>query len=234
VKKRQIIIIALLLIAGMAKLSAQDSLLIEKGDFHTNKATFLKFSFLNVFEPEPSVQLGISYPLKKGRFQLQHEVGYCFSPDILWTSMNIMDADEIDIVGFRARTSIRAYTSRENTRSNSKNYVALDGMYKYSDAQFKDMEVSRFDGLFFQRIDAQVVKHVYAFHVLFGRELEMFGDDKIMMDLYFGLGYRIKTLDMSHLPSDIRDDFDSPFWYDFSNKYTVPSIMLGAKIGFGW
>ncbi len=234
-KNYKILLIALGLIVALNPTSAQeDTTTHEPMAYHTNNMQYLKFSFMNIFEPEPSVQFGYSFPLKRGSMQLTQELGYCFTPDIIWKGMLNPDRGSVSIHGLRYRANIRAYTGTKDSKSAYKSYVALDAMVKYSDIYAEDARVRRFDGAFTQLMDLEFNKQVFAFHFNLGYEYNLFGRDDLMLDMYAGIGYRLKKLGLDKIPEDIKDDFISPLWYDFLPQYSMPSIMFGAKICFGW
>jgi len=81
-------------------------------------------------------------------------------------------------------------------------------------------------------MDIDLSKQVYTFHVVYGTEKVLFSNERLMMDTYVGLGYRIKSINKDKVPSDIALNFHSPFWYDFYPRYSIPSLMLGFKIGY--
>ena len=231
----KIVFLSVVLLLCVQKIKAQDSINSAYSTLQTNNFNFIKFSFLNIFEPEPSLQFGYSYPIKGGKFQLQHELAYCFSPNLMWLTSNTNNWNAgIDERGFKVRTQIRAYVGYNNEFSNSKNYIAFDGMFKYVIINSRDQYVPRLDGAFTQIMDIKINKMVYAFHVIFGKEVELFENEKIMLDIYGGIGYRFKNLGIEDLPTDIQQTFESPYWYDFTTRSSIPSIMLGMKIGFGW
>jgi hypothetical protein len=216
----------------LAKAQEDAGEIMEPKVMQTNMYNYIKISPLSLFEPEPSFQIAFAYPISGGNHQIQHEIGYSFSPDLLWKSMNSIWATDITINGIKLRSGIRTYTGFVRPGNYRRNYIAFDAMFKYSSIKVHDMEFSRMGGAYTQIMDIDLSKQVYTFHVLLGRESLLFGNERLMLDYYFGLGYRIKRLNKDKIPSDIALDFDSPFWYDFYPRYSIPSVMLGFKVGY--
>ena len=212
-------------------LNAQtDSTSIEKLD--RNKNVYLKFSPLAMFEVEPTFQVGISYPLKGGRLNMQHELGYCYTPNMAFNFFMDFDYQEIRIRGAKIRNNIRVYYSQNEGRIKPRLYFAFDWMVKYSKFYIMDEEVVMQNGAYTQIMDLQINKFVMTEHIIVGREVPLFFSNSVILDLYVGLGMRQKDIkfdqDFKYLNLDPSDYL---YFYDFAKNYNIPSIMLGIKVG---
>lgn len=202
----------------------------------TNTNHYIKWSFLNLLEPEPSFQLGYSFPIKDGTMQLMTELGYIFSPSITWKQTSGNWDDKIKESGIRTRINVRKYyTPISRKITNSKNYIAVDLMYKFAQVYEQGVFVSRFGGEYREIMNVGTQKNVFAFHVLLGSEKSFVYQSKVMLDYYFGIGYKFKTVKNIELPADVNNGFGGSYWwYDEIGPMNTISIMLGVKLGFGW
>ena len=200
----------------------------------TNIHHYMKVHLSSVFDYEPALQFGYSYPLGIGRSRLQHEVGY-----VTWNPLwQPWEDGDISYRGVRFRSQYRYYyltysaiqriEERSEPRRFLRTYVAADLMYKYGYVERED-EVARLGGAFFELMNIGTQKHVAAFHVIIGREAELFAGSNTILDYYIGPGVRHKSLVSD--PSDLDWEDRSPFFYDQLDWPISLSFMAGVQLG---
>ena len=212
----------------------------------TNLNHYIKFSPMSLLEIESSILLGYSYPIKKGKMQLQHELGYVYLNEIFFP---FNDYDRT-YNGFKFRNNFRVYNSYSGekgaARKNTKRmYFALDLMYKYCKYVEYDKNIFIQEGQYTQIMDIATEKHVGALHFLTGIERNLLKSGGLMFDFYLGIGVRYKYLKpLYEIDIDTDDNNNSFFLFpDFSSEYRLfydnedssilLSVMAGIKIGFG-
>lgn len=225
------IFLAVSLIFLQLSLKAQsDSASYEKLD--CNKNIYLKFSPLAMFEVEPTFQMGVSYPLKGGRLNMQHELGYCYTPNMAFNFFMDYNYQEIRIRGAKIRNNIRVYYSQNEGKIKPRLYFAFDWMVKYSKFYIMDEEVMMQNGAYTQIMDLQINKFVMTEHIIIGREVPLFFSNSVILDLYAGIGMRQKNIKFDKDFNNLNlDPSNYMYFYDFAKNYNIPSIMLGIKVG---
>lgn len=232
IRRYSILLILVLSFVSLFSQNTNDSL---RHIMVTNTNHYIKWSFLNLLEPEPSFQLGYSFPLLKGKMHLMTELGYVFSPSLAWKQTSGNWDDNIKESGIRTRVNIRKYYPTANSKPNKKHYFALDVMYKYAQVYEQGVYVSRFGGEYREIMNVGTQKSVFAFHVLYGSEKSFVYQSKIMLDYFFGIGYKYKYVKNIELPKDVNNGVGSSYWwYDEIGSMNTICIMLGVKLGFGW
>ncbi len=197
-----------------------------------NMNSYLKLHLTTLFEFEPALQFGYSYPVNAGRGQLQHEIGY-----VTWNRSYMLstDRDDISFHGFRIRNQYRHYylTKRaaevkdELEKDYNRNYFALDVMYKYGNIwQVREIDY----GAYFEDVGMVTHKHVGAIHVIVGKESEFLASGETILDYYFGFGLRYKGFASEYDDLVPHNDL-SPFFYDSISRASL-SFMAGVRIGF--
>lgn len=196
---------------------------------------YLKVHVSSVFDYEPALQFGYSYPLRDGRSRMQHELGY-----VTWNPLwQPWETGDISYRGVRVRSQYRYYyltyaamersVARSEARRTQRTYAAFDVMYKYGRVEHES-EVARLGGAYFETMDISTGKHVAALHVIVGREAELFAGSKTILDYYMGPGIRYKSLVSD--PGDLDWEDRSPFFYDKLEWPVTLSFMMGVQLGF--
>jgi len=205
----------------------------------TNLNHYIKISPFNLLEFEPSLMLGYSYPVNKGKAQLQHEIGYVFINNSYFFNYD----ENITFNGLKIRNNYRKYFETNSNKAdslknpNNRLYYGLDLMYKY--CQYTEYDVNYWvSGQFTQIIDLTNQKHVGAAHFIFGVETNFIKNNSSILDFYLGLGLRYKSMNTLYdgkkntiLESEIGQS--NRLWYDDFSTPMFLSIMAGVKIGFG-
>ena len=211
----------------------------------TNRNHYIKFSPMSLMEIESSILLGYSYPIKKGKMQLQHELGYVYLNEIYFP---FNDYDR-EYNGFKFRNSFRVYNNYSGAKNSSKknnkrSYLGLDLMYKYCKYVEYDKNIYIDEGQYIQIMDIATEKYVGALHFITGIERNMLESGGLMFDFYLGMGVRYKHLKpLYNVDIDIDDDNSSFLFPNFNSEYRLfyddedtsilLSFMAGIKIGFG-
>lgn len=213
---------------------AYDRQYVQKEGFSDtiNNARYFKLHLTAFFEYEPAFQFAYSYPLKGGKMQLQHELGY-----VTWNRTYYFWMDEeISYHGLRFRNQLRRYFLTRNEAMERKSspdfvrsYVALDVMYKYGNI-WQDREISRQNGAYFETVDFITHKHVAAAHLLVGWESQFLSGSDAIMDYYIGVGVRYKSIHSKF--EDLTNEDLSPFFYDELDWPMSLSVMAGIRLGF--
>lgn len=197
-----------------------------------NLNSYFKINLTTLFEFEPALQFAYSYPVKAGRAQLQHEIGY-----ITWNRSYMVssDRDDISYHGFRIRNHYRHYyltkqavERREKEEQDFKrNYFGLDVMYKYGNIwQIYEIDHAGY----FESVGMVTHKHVGAVHIMIGRESEFLAGSENILDYYFGFGIRYKGFG-SKYDDVVRENDLSPFFYDSISRASL-SFVAGVRLGF--
>jgi hypothetical protein len=206
-----------------------DSLRLPKPYLHN----YFTFSPLQIFEIEPSFQIGYNYNIGNGKMIL-HEAAYVGLMNgmyQLFRSSNWMvNPSDISGNGFRLRTSIKKYlTDPELERENRFRYISIDLMYKYMQISENNIEFSRLNGQYTQFYDVKWNKSVGAVHLIYGSTNYLSTNSKIIIDTYIGVGLRNKFI-TDNVPLDVSY---SPVWYDDTFDNMMVSLMMGIRLGFG-
>ncbi len=209
----------------------------------TNLNHYIKFSPMSLLEIESSILLGYSYPIKKGKMQLQHELGYVYLNEMFFPFNDY----ERTFNGFKFRNNLRVYNGSSGAKGAMKNtkrmYFAMDLMYKYSKYVEEDKNILIQEGHYIQIMDVETEKYVGALHFITGIERNLIESGGLMFDFYLGVGVRYKYLKPLY-DIDIEDDnndfglfrsFSSEYrlFYDNEGTSILFSVMAGIKIGFG-
>ncbi len=240
-KKISIVIILVILFNAGNVFSQENS--TEKLNYSktTNLNSYIKLSPFSLLEIEPSLLIGYSYPVKKGKAQWQHEIGYVFLNDAYFLSFD--NDDRIAFNGLKIRNNYRTYFDSNLKKAdslknqNNRLYFGVDFMYKYCQYTEYDVSIWRMSQ-FNQIMDITNEKHIGAFHFLLGVESNFIKDNNALLDFYLGLGVRYKTINTKFdgaKNSSLESDFGNSnhLWYDDMDIPMNVSIMAGMKIGFG-
>ncbi|MCF8298042.1 MAG: hypothetical protein K9J13_10895 [Saprospiraceae bacterium] len=207
----------------------------------TNFNHYIKISPFNLLEIEPSLMLGYSYPVKKGKAQWQHEIGYVFLNESYFFSRGDINRT---YNGVKFRTNYRTYFESSLGKAdslknpNNRLYFGVDMMYKYGQYTENEVEYWVMGGQYTQLVNVTTVKHVGAAHFMMGAETNFIKNSNAILDFYLGIGLRYKYLNVlydgvenSIMENNLGQNYS--LWYDDPDLPMFVSIMAGMKIGFG-
>ena len=192
--------------------------------------SYIKFSPFTLVELEPSFNIGFEYQASP-KIRLQHEIGYVslFNPAYDLFVNNYTSGKQSNGIKLRSTIKFPLIIDNVNTRLKHK-YLGIDFMFKYMEIKDYDVNVSRYDGAYWQYIDVNTNKYVGAVHFLYGYNNYISKSNNIIADWYVGVGLRYKYIS-DDTPDDVYYFNDLP-WYDDYDGFMI-SIMAGMKLGFG-
>lgn len=183
----------------------------------------VKYSVLNILDPETAVQLAAEY-LFKPKMGFQQQLGYIFK--------NPAYADYEFTRGIRARSEMRFYYGKKRRM---KSYVAPEVMYKFVQ-QYGIRDFSREGGAYQQTIDFRANRNVIGFIPKIGLTNNIF-ERKFAVDFAFGIGVKAVYYN-SNVPSDVFDEdfFISDTFFNLglrnSGHEVLPNLYFGLLLGF--
>lgn len=207
---------------------------------------------LALFEIENTIQIGVER-LLAGRHSIFAEFGYGPRRLNMWRSSNYDESGGWET--WRGRAEWRIYLGRGQHSSRPPHlrfitqkplgrYIAFDLAYKQVNGQETGTIGRDCEGgpcQYYQRFQSRVVKTVWAGHVKLGhqRMLDLSGDNRLLFDIYIGLGLRQRSLD--HYGRPEADDA-GPLWITasgWSNGISsdfllIPNISTGLRFGYAF
>lgn len=195
----------------------------------------VKFAPLSLFDPDNTIQFGIER-LVSQHSAVQLELGYGVQAMNLWqTSQNERYGDrEI----WRGRAEWRYYFTPTNQPQGR--YIALEGFYKQVNIRESGSFGVGCNGgpcQYYQLFSAPLQKYVWGGHVKVGRQFALTADNRLLADVYLGLGFRKRTVERFQPPDD-------SYYYPYSDytlfntyssiPYAIISVAYGAKIGYSF
>lgn len=186
-----------------------------------NRNIVLKWNISALADYTPSLQFGIQYHLVD-KFHLQHEIGYIshyFSP--YWSP-------ESELGGLRIKNTIKYYLPTFTRKVPI--YFGFDLLYKrikYLDSR----QYSMYNDSYFQMIDIERTKTVYAGTIILGFEPFII-EDKLFLDFYAGLGYRHLIIEDSTPPDNGIETSRNNMFRRNEGIFNMPNIALGLRLGF--
>ncbi|GAA4395857.1 hypothetical protein GCM10023187_03300 [Nibrella viscosa] len=206
----------------------------------------IKFSPLHLFDPDNTVQFGLERILSP-RQSVQGEFGFGLGTFNVWQGSGSGRYTHWE--HWRGRAEWRFYTNRYrsnrnvgiNVRSPAPlgNYLAVELFYKQVNAVENytvGRECTGGPCAFFELRESPVTKYVGGSHFKLGRQFA-FGIDnnRLMMDLYMGLGLRIRSVERPPIAAEDQA-FRSGGFLVFDPFYqgasVIPSLTAGLKLGY--
>ena len=159
----------------------------------------VKFAPLSLFDPSNTVQFGLERLL--GQHQaVQVEFGYGWQGMNLWRSSQSSRYTDTEI--WRGRAEWRYYWRGGPIGS----YMALEGLYKQVNAyEHGTIGVGCTTGpcQYYQRYSLPITKHVWGGHLKFGRQFSLMPSNRLLADVYGGLGVRWNTIERASRPDGL-------------------------------
>jgi hypothetical protein len=189
----------------------------------------------------PAIQAGYEKSLSE-RFSIYNEAGIRYRRSFLENA----DTSFINGFGFRVKSEVRYYMPKSFGYEGIK--TVLNGLYMAANVFYKrDSHNSSIsyhpgeDSLLVTNDDFAVRKNVIGVNLLIGLQKKLV--NHFCFDIYFGLGYRIRFINDSHLEFDPKiDRLIKPEGYDIKammNNVDVkngtsysPSITMGLRLGY--
>lgn len=198
----------------------------------------IKLAPLSIVDPDNTVQPGVEYIFGK-RSSVQAEFGYGWHNFSLFTYKENYRYREV----WRSRAELRTYWKRRGQyRTPLGGYWALEAFYKQINNRENytiGRECQSGPCAYYQQIDTPVTKYVSGGNLKLGFQ-NKFGpdpDERLLIDLYFGLGIRVRNVERIQAPPD-------SYPWTFRNngllgtyesgRVTVPNITAGFKIGYAF
>ena len=198
----------------------------------------IKFAPLTLFDPDNTVQVGVERLLGQ-QHAVQVEMGYGWQGINLW--QNSQNRRYSDREVWRGRAEYRYYFNRADAPVGP--YVAAEGFYKQvnaresgttgigcgtNDATFRPCQ-------YYRMFTSPVSKNVWGGHIKIGRQFSISPDDRLLIDIYTGLGFRRSNVERFGRPSGVYYYGSAGYsLFDaFSPQtYAVLSVAYGFKIGY--
>ncbi len=184
----------------------------------------LKIDLLSVFDTYSNLLIDVEYRLKDDLY-LQHGIGFI-------TGYNDYDFDDDDFldkpIGFRLRNELRFYLDFLK-QSRKVFYLAPELLYGYISGDEEEAVGVNCNNEcdFFRLVEYTGRRQEAAIHLKLGSQ--RIYKEKVVLDYFFGLGYKYRWFGASGLGLDERDDVSNEEFYPDSDfRY---SLTAGFKIG---
>lgn len=196
----------------------------------------IKFAPLSLVDPDNTIQFGIERLLGR-RYSVQAEVGYGGQDFSFWdTSRDGLYTNKK--IG-RGRAEWRLYFSREQRPLGI--YFAIEGLYKRINALEKTvngipcLKSPCVPGL---ADTAPVIKQVWGGHLKIGYQYSVSSENRLLVDVYFGLGARYRLADRPDLLMGIILE-EPPNLFNIPPAFPVSpeireSVSMGVKLGYAF
>ncbi|MBU0488984.1 MAG: DUF3575 domain-containing protein [Bacteroidetes bacterium] len=135
----------------------------------------------------------------------------------------------IRISGFKAALDYRYIFSRDYY-DGERFFFGINVFYKSSTAN-KEVDFQRFGGLYSELIDVDIKRRIIGGHFLLGVEVFM-PEERWRIEGYGGIGLRHKNIEKTNIPEDAEEVAPNIFFSDMMDGVTIPSILLGFRVGF--
>ena len=196
----------------------------------------VKLAPLSIIDPDNTIQFGVERALG-GRYSLQIEAGYG------WQGIGFWDTSRGGLYShretWRGRAEWRIYLVPESTLLGP--YIAIEGLYKRVSALEQTVDgipclqtpcVPGITG------NAPVSKHVWGSHLKLGYQYAVSSENRLVIDLYGGLGIRHRQTSRPELPTGVVLT-EPPSLFGRIPAFPVapaisPSISLGVKVGYAF
>lgn len=195
----------------------------------------IKFAPLSIVDPDNTIQFALERSLGR-RQSVQVELGYGWESIGLWetTARGRFSNKET----WRGRAEWRLYF-RPQARPLGF-YAAAEGLYKQVNVQETTSNGLPCVGECPPGLlgKAPALKHVWGGHLKIGYQRPILSSDRLLVDVYWGLGARYRQVDRPDLPVGITlqeepNLFRSLPAFPFSPKTEV-SMSLGVKLGYAF
>jgi hypothetical protein len=197
----------------------------------------VKIAPLSLIDPYNTFQAGFEYVPRRGGWSVQAEAGYgdyrTHADRAVRRSFNT-GQERLLLQNQRLRAEVRLYTEGYDARPVGF-YVAGETMYRRSNWRGeRDVGRECENGVcaFFESVVYTVNKDVLAFHGKAGYQAATW--DRLLFDMYVGLGIRYVWVHSRELSSDDLDEDRPSFNVDPGRpgRYRLVSGALGFKLGY--
>ena len=223
----------------LASLAAQAQPLRDDPDQSTRapqvRNWVVKFAPLSLFDPDNTVQFGIER-LLGGQHGVQAEFGYGWQGMNLWQNSQNHRYSRREV--WRGRLEYRYYVNRASAPIGQ--YVAVEGFYKQVNAlESGTAGIGCQTGLcqYYQLFTSPVSKYVWGGHVKFGRQFSVLPSDRLLVDVYTGLGFRQRQVGRFGQPNGVYY-YESAGYNLFDafspQTYAIISMAYGIKVGYSF
>lgn len=202
--------------------------------FVRERAWVVKVAPLSLFDPDNTIQFGVERWLG-GRHALQAEFGYGWQSINLWQNSQNQRYSDREV--WRGRAEYRYYYHPTSRLGGS--YFAVEGFYKQVNAlESGTYGVGCQSGpcQYYRIFREPVQKYVWGMHAKTGRQFALTPDDRWLMDIYVGLGFRKSEINRYERPSSSAYFYESAGYSLFDafspRPYPVVSLAYGFKIGY--
>jgi len=222
-------------LAGLTRTRAQQPALLPLpyADDEPARNWVVKFAPLGLFDPDNTIQFGVERLLGQ-RNSVQIEAGYGFQGMNLWQQSQNYRYTQKEV--WRSRAEWRHYFRRANAPVGG--YVAVEGFYKQVNVRENGtVGVGCASGQcqYYQLFRAPLQKYIWGSHVKFGGQLAISQDNRWLLDLYMGLGFRNRQIDRFTPPSNESSYYGGSYSLFDSFRdipYSLFSMTAGFKVGY--
>lgn len=193
----------------------------------------VKLAPLSLFDPDNTIQVGLERRLGS-RHALQGEFGYGWQGMNLW--QNNQSSRYSDREVWRGRAEYRYYLGPPGGPIGQ--YVAVEGFYKQVNARESGtvgIGCETGNCRYYRLFSDPVSKYVWGGHIKFGRQFSLTPNDRLLFDIYVGLGFRRSRVERTQLASGVYYYGSAGYTlFDaFSPRnYAAVSVAYGFKIGY--
>lgn len=187
-----------------------------------------KLAPLKLLDPQTTLMIGYEYrPFTHVSFQVEAGVTPEFMQIRWWDGLSGQSLTN-KINGFQFRLEPRFYIFKSGRA-----YLSAEATYRY----FKYNETNEYgfecdstgNCVYFQRVDQDMVRHVWTLHFKFGRQRLY---NKFVLDYFAGIGVRSQSvIELTPPPPGGQQDRWGLNSLHETGLYTYPSITTGIRIG---
>ena len=226
----KVVLITMLLSNTLYNSAAQSISNNKKQEISLVHSLWVQVNPFTLLEPEVPITATILYKTNS-RMALALDAG------IFIARQNYSDDGYTPYSGFRLKPSFKYYL-QANKKSPHGLYFSLEGLLKRT-IDKKQEWLSKIDSngqfSFSQLANYKERKLVYGASLIFGGEIILDKEQRWMLDLYLGLGFRNKQFKANNLPEGVSIDYSNNNTgrvFDIFRNGTYMSLPLGLKIGY--
>jgi hypothetical protein len=227
---RKLALIILILSASIFNSEAQNTLTIKKVETSPVHSMWIQYSPLTLMEPEVPITATFLYKTSN-RLAVALDAGFFIA------TQNYSDEGPRAYSGIRLKPELKYYL-QSHRKGPLGMYVSLQGLIKRTIEKKEEWLSRQSSGglfVFSQLANYRERKLVYGISIILGGEILLDREQRWMLDLYWGIGFRNKQFKALDLPDGLSVDYDNAKPKQLFNLFlngTYMSLPIGIKVGY--
>ena len=194
----------------------------------TDNTLWVQYNPLTWMEPE--VPICATFLYKKNRhFSFALDAGFFIAQQ----NYSVDGGGYYPYSGYKFKPEVKYFFRKYKRVVTQGMYISLQGLFKKTIDKKEQWLTSNGQPSFSQFVNYQEQKVVYGLNLLFGNEFYLGTKERWMLDVFAGLGFRVKSFTAKNLPQGFFINYNGNNGFrGFINLYqngTYPSLQFGMK-----